>query len=223
MSIGVPAAAMLAGTALSGGGSILGGMNSQDRVGAVKSGRDRVLRDEMQRQQGFSAEATPIFTDHLGTRGAGAEAGQRDTAIKARTTDIVANQNRPVTMMGGMGDHGSSEYQRQAANLGQIVTDNAKRAAVLSSYGDAAADNSRSFKKASDRVGTISNFSQGSAGVLPAEFSSSDASAYANNPPSPFADLLKAAGTGLSMYGAFQPASAPFGSIDQLMAARGIG
>jgi len=217
-----PGTALLAGTALSGGGSLLGGMNSQGRVGAVAAGRDRVLRDELQRQANYSAEATPIFTNHLATRSAGSEAGQRETAIKARTADIEANQNRPAFSMGGMGDHGSSEYQRQVANLGQVVTDNAKRQAVLASYGDAAAENSRTFRRAADRVGTISNFSAGSANVLPAEYSSSDANAYTSNPPSPFADLLKAAGTGLSLYGAFQPASAPFGSIDELILKRGI-
>lgn len=218
-----PVTMMAAGTALSAGGSLLGSQNSQDRVGAVRAGRDRVLQEEINRQNQYSAEAQPIFTGQLGLSSAGSEASQRETAIKARDASVVANQGQPALTMGGMGDQGSTEYQRQVANLGQIVADNAKRANVLASYGDVAADNSRSFRKASDKIGTISNFSAGSANVLPAEYSSSDANAYASHPPSPFADLLKAAGTGAAMIGSFSSPKAPFASIDELMKKRGIG
>lgn len=224
MSIGAPAL-MGAGMALNAGGSILGGMNSQGRVAAVQRARNDAMQREMERQGQYMAEVTPIVVEHLGTRSAENEASQRDTAFKARDAAITANQGQPQVAIASQSEPGQGEYARIAANLGRIVSDNARRQAVLSSYGDAAAENSRSFKKASDKVGTISNFAAGSASVLPAEFASADANAYADNPPSPFADLLKAAGTGLSMYGAFQPAggTTKFASIDELMKKRGIG
>lgn len=214
-----PVTMMGAGMALNAGGSILGGQNSQARVGAVQRARDDAMQREQVRQGQYMAEATPIVVDHLATRSAGNEASQRDTAFKARDAAITANQGQPQVAIASQSQPGQGEYARIAANLGRIVSDNARRQAVLSSYGDAAAENSRSFKKASDKVGTISNFAAGSASVLPAEFASADANAYADNPPSPFADLLKAAGTGLSMYGAFQPAggTTKFSSIDELI------
>ena len=218
-----PATAMLAGTALSSGGSLLGGANSQGRVNAVNEGRNRVMQEEQNRQAGYRSEITPLVVDHLNTRTAANEATQRDTAYKARDTAITANQGTVGANPLALADPAAAETQRMATNLGQVVTDNARRKAILSAYGDAAAENSRGYRKVANKAGMISDFATGSANVLPAEFSSSDANAYAANPPSPFADMLKAAGTGLSLYGSFQPAPAKFASIDELMRAKGIG
>lgn len=217
----VSAGLMVGGMAASAAGSAMNSGSSAKRTGAINAGRDRLMREEIARQNGFSAEAWPIFQGYLDQRGYGANTARVGQAVADRNAVTNVPLTSPVTV-GGVPGQVNSEINRQTQNVGQVVARNAEGKNKFEAYGDVAARDGVNRLRAGTQLETINNFSRGSSSILPAEFESSDYNAARENQDDPFGGLLKALGMGASLFGSMRPASAPFGSIDELMAAKGI-
>src|SRR3546814_1096029 len=91
----------------------------------------------------------------------------------------------------------SSELAMQAANAGS--GGNAQRLGTLGAYGDGLFNDNMALNRTGQKIGTISNFSGRSAGLLP--FEASVASANSQKPSSGFGEMLQLAGTAASLGG----------------------
>lgn len=199
-----PFTAMAASTALTGAGSLLDSGASARRTGAINSGRNRLFQEEMNRQNGFSAEAWPIFQGAADKRGA-AKSGERyQQYVDKRVADTSAPIVSPVTV-GGAPQQVNNEIQRVAHNVGEVAAANARAKAKLEGYGDVAAEDSRDTIRAGSKLNTISDFARSSASILPAEFESNDYNAARENQDS-LGSIFKMLGMGAGLYGAFSPA-----------------
>lgn len=197
ISMGLMAASAAATTA----GSISASNASAARTGAINGGRNALTQQEINRQDALSAEAWPIFNQNMESRGA--------DASKARLGEAVASRNAvtgtPLTSkmsVGGAPPAVNNEIKRQTSNIGDVVARTAEGKNKLEGYSDVAAGDSVSAVRAGTKLGNISGFSRGSAGVLPAEFSSNDYNAVRDN-QDPWGPLLKALGGAFGLAGAY--------------------
>src|SRR3546814_18511192 len=85
----------------------------------------------------------------------------------------------------------------QSANAGS--RGNAQRLGTLGAYGDGLFNDNMALNRTGQKIGTISNFSGRSAGLLP--FEASVASANSQKPSSRFGEMLQLAGTAASLGG----------------------
>src|SRR3546814_7268991 len=85
----------------------------------------------------------------------------------------------------------------QSANAGS--RGNAQRLGTLGAYGDGLFNDNMALNRTGQKIGTISNFSGRSAGLLP--FEASVASANSQKPSSGFGEMLQLAGTAASLGG----------------------
>lgn len=198
-----PFTAMAISTALTAAGSASDSAASAGRTGAINSGRNGLMQAEINRQNGLSAEAWPIFQQTADKRGAVSSNARREGFVNQRIADTAGPIVSPIKV-GGAPAQVNNEIGRVAHNIGEVVARNAAGKARLEGYGDVAAEDAVDQSRASNKLNTISNFARGSSAVLPAEFESSDHNAAMSN-QNPLGAILKLLGTGAGLYGAYSP------------------
>lgn len=190
------------GLALSLGGTVLGGMEQSKNTKRMVQARNDAAEAEMIRQRAFQDEAGSTFADTLGTFQPQRQAEALEQSQQKRTQQI---QDRPLSDAGSVPLAGSAPSvvrENLASTFGEANTrarNDATRLGRLSGYDDFLFGNNINLSRSGGRLGEISSFARGSAGLLPVEQQAAANNAY--RAPSGFADLLQLAGTGVGLAG----------------------
>lgn len=195
---------LLAGLVLSGAGTLYNNRQQQKNANRMQAARDNAFNLEMQRQDEYQGETADIF-DKAAKRYEGAnQAQQENQAVANRERnvgDLIKDENDRYALptSGSAPKVVRSEGARRMADAAAEAKGQAKRQAKLAGFGDVLFGNRLASAGTSNRLGTLSNFAGRSAQLMPYEQRS--AANNARKAPGMFGDLLKLAGTGVSLYG----------------------
>lgn len=185
----------IASMVATGVGQAISGSEAAASRNAQIEARNRATRDEFGRQAGYQQQADDIFGNVFGTFAPGAQASGLDAAKTGATDFIRGNQPLDVGTIQTAGVD-----PRLAAFEGNSVAKafgrNANRAGALGNltgYGQQGAESALNLAESGRKLNTVSNFSRGSASLLPLERDAAGNNAYI--PPSGLGDLLGFAGT----------------------------
>lgn len=165
---------------------------AMEAAAAAESGRQRKLRDEAQ----------GLFQESLGQQEAGTQIKRIADAKAEREAATAGNmQSAPVVNVPTQGATPSIVADETAARVGEgniRARDEAIAKAALASFGDVQLGNALLNARYGAQQGQLSNFMQGSYGVLPTELS---AASKAGDKLKLFGDMLVAGGQIAGMYG----------------------
>jgi hypothetical protein len=189
--------ALLAGTAMSVGGGLMGRSEAQENAERAAAARNAVLADYLQRMAGLTQESRGLFDSTLGGFGQPAQAAALTTAQGDRTaagvgnitappasTDFALSRSAPKAVHGVIG--------QRMADAFAGAQDRAKAQGALGGFGDQWAGNTRGIADASRRMGTLENFSKGETGLLNSQLDLAEAGAQRQ--PSPWPGILQGGG-----------------------------
>lgn len=175
-------------------GSVMGAKDGADRALATARARNAVLSDSLGRIDKNAAENRATFDARLGDYATAPQA--LETAQTTRANNNVSN------ITAGNADEIALSGSAPAAVRGAIAErlqqsfggakDRAVASGRLGGYGDAWLGNKIGIADSANRIGTVNNFSQGQARILPALQDFAEQAAY--KPPAILPQIMRFAG-----------------------------
>jgi hypothetical protein len=187
---------MAASAGLSAGGAAIQRSEADANANSIASARNGVLQQYLDRQRKLGEEGRGYFDTRMQDYAPGKQAEALDKAQADRTEGILKNVSAPnvdaVPLTGSTPQVVKSEIAKRMLATFQQATDRAKAAGKLSGYGDSWLGNNLGVADTARRVGTVNNFSQNEAALLPNE--QQFAEVAARKQPSIWGPILSAGG-----------------------------
>lgn len=203
---------MAASAALSAGGAAVSSHEANKNAEREAGARNSVLAASLKRQRGYGDEARTYFDNRMKDYEKPAQAASLEKAQTDRTTGITGNISTPsandIPLSGSAPAVVKGEIAKRMLTAFNDATSRAKALGKVGGYGDNWLGNNTGVADTARRVGTINNFSQNDAALLPAE--QDLAQIGARRTPSIWGPVLSAggnilaagAGSGWSPFGA---------------------
>jgi hypothetical protein len=178
---------------------------AQKNQAGMINARNQSNLAEAERQEGYQAQSDQVFGDALAkyegneanTRAAEADT-KREDALTGAMDEASAPYNPSFGTAGGP-QVIKSELARKTAGVITSGKNQAKALAKLGGAKDANFGQLISLGRSGGKLGDVNALSSGSARLLPIEQQTAITNAY--NPPSPWLEVGKTVGKGLSSYG----------------------
>ena len=184
------------GLALSGAGAAVSSHESSKNAESIAAARNKALMQSLARQRAFADEARGMFNQRMGGYQPDAQAKSLDDAQTARTDAATANMvpasPSDVPISGTAPDVVKGVVAKRLLDSFTAATDRAKAAGRLGGYGDNWLGGDFGVADTARRIGTINNFAQHEARLLPME--QDFAQIAATKQPSILGPLLSTAG-----------------------------
>ena len=193
---------IIAGMALSAAGTMYNQNQQQKNMSRGITAKNAAAEAEMIRQEGFQDEASAAFKDSQGVHDKSKqdfELEQQKQQRGAKIEKALATPNEYAPVKGSAPSVVKGEIARKINDAFKSGKKTASALGNMGAWGDQQFNNRVALSRHGGQIGEIANNARSSASLLPLE----QQAAYQNAQKAPgmFGDLLKAAGTGMSMYG----------------------
>lgn len=191
---------MAASAALSAGGAAITRSEQDANANSIASARNGVLQQYLDRQRKLGQEGRGYFDKRMEDYAPGKQGEALDKAQTERTDSILKDVSAPNTdaipLTGSTPQVVKGEIAKRMLTTFQQATDRAKAAGKVGGYGDTWLGNNFGVADTARRVGTVNNFSQNEAALLPNE--QQFAEIAARKQPSMWGPILSAGGNMLA-------------------------
>ena len=188
---------MAASAAASTGGAIISRNESAQNAANIMAARNSVLMESRAKQKEFANEARGAFDTGMTKFTPENQAPALDNAQTARTEAITSNISGPgdagnIPLSGSAPEIVKGTIAKRMLEMFTNATDKAKRLGRLGGYDDTTFGNNLGVTETGRKIGTINDFSRGTAALLPYEQDFAEARAARSN--SIWGPLLMGAG-----------------------------